>query len=148
MHTVPDGPAQAALFGIFCMRPIGIAGPNSCDRSDFVTPVGARLCFCHPTKRDSSPRALTAGSAQAPAWTGLVRAVGKTIKKRSNDAATTALIIIHPSLVVCRATIPILWPVGKNWCHTLILKQHVERAVGRHVLTRPIADALTYPARQ
>jgi hypothetical protein len=71
--------------------------------------------FAIQSKWDSSPRALTADSAQAPAWTGLVRAVGKTIVQISNDAATTALIIIHPSLVVCRATIPILWPVGKNW---------------------------------
>jgi len=70
--------------------------------------------FAIQTKRDSSPRALTADSAQAPAWTVVVRAIDETNVQISKDAATTAL-IIHLSLAVCRATIPILWPVGKNW---------------------------------
>jgi len=71
--------------------------------------------FAIQTKRDSSPRALTADSVQAPAWTVVVRAIDETNVQISKDAATTALIIIHLSLAVCRATIPILWPVGKNW---------------------------------
>jgi len=70
--------------------------------------------FAIQTKRDSSPRALTADSVQAPAWTVVVRAIDETNVQISKDAATTAL-IIHLSLAVCRATIPILWPVGKNW---------------------------------
>ena len=62
------GAAQTPLFGVFSMRPIGIAGPQLCHRSDLAAPVGARLCFCQPHEAGFFAACANRGSS---AGTGL-----------------------------------------------------------------------------
>ena len=56
--------------------------------------------FASHTKRDSSPRALTADAAQAPAWAGLARTIDETIKKRSNEQRLLLIPVIGAPLIV------------------------------------------------